>query len=107
MVSGGCRSNLPFSADKALTGAMSAITAAVVGVIMNLAIWFALHLLFNKLIHWQAYGIELDVPVANSIHVSSLLLTLASIVAIFRFKFGMIPVLLMSSCAGIIWNAVT
>ncbi|MBZ3692879.1 chromate efflux transporter [Phyllobacterium calauticae] len=93
--------------NKALTGAMSAITAAVVGVIMNLAIWFALHLLFSEIIHWQAYGINLDVPVAHSINVPSLLLTLASVVAIFRLKLGMIPTLLISSAAGIGWYFAT
>jgi chromate transporter len=41
--------------------------------------------------------------VARSINVPSLLLTLASVVAIFRFKLGMIPTLLISSAAGIGW----
>ena len=49
--------------DPALTGAMSAITAAVVGVIMNLAIWFALHVLFGRLDPWSGYGMTLDMPV--------------------------------------------
>lgn len=89
--------------NKALTGAMSAITAAVVGVIMNLAVWFALHVVFSETIRWQGYGITLDIPVANSINVPSLLLTLAPVVAIFRFKLGMIPTLLVSSAVGIAW----
>jgi chromate transporter len=90
--------------NRALTGAMSAITAAVVGVIMNLAVWFALHVIFGEVIRWQAYGITLDIPVLSSINLPSFLLTLAAVVAIFRFKAGMIPVLLAASLAGIVWH---
>lgn len=93
--------------NKALTGAMSTITAAIVGVIMNLAVWFALHAIFSEVNHWQGYGIALDIPVASSINLPSLLLTLASVIAIFRFKLGMIPTLLISSAAGIAWYFAT
>jgi chromate transporter len=90
--------------NRALTGAMSAITAAIVGVIMNLAVWFALHVIFSEVIQWQAYGITLDVPVLSSINVASFLLTLAAVIAIFRFKAGMIQTLLAASVAGIVWH---
>ena len=76
--------------NRALTGAMSAITAAVVGVIMNLAVWFALHVIFGEVVQWQGYGITLDIPVVSSINIASLALTLAAVLAIFRFNTGMI-----------------
>ena len=87
--------------NKALAAALAAITAAVVGVILNLAVWFALHVLFAKQapVHWL--GASVDLPVLSSVAVPSLILALAAAVAIFRFKVGMIPVLLASSLAGI------
>lgn len=41
-------------ADRRLAGALAAITAAVVGVILNLSVWFALHVLFGKVIEMHA-----------------------------------------------------
>ncbi len=42
--------------NKALAGALSAITAAVVGVVLNLAIWFAIHTVFREVRPVRAYG---------------------------------------------------
>ena len=51
--------------NTALSGALSAITAAVVGVILNLAIWFALHVLFRTVVERQVFGLVLDVPISR------------------------------------------
>ena len=91
-------------ANKALGAALGAITAAVVGVILNLAVWFALHVLFARLVPVRWLGASVDLPVLSSIDLPSLVLSLAAAVAIFRFKFGMIPVLLASSLAGIVYS---
>ena len=80
--------------NAALTGAMSAITAAVVGVIMNLAIWFALHVLFREVGTWTGYGMRLDVPAWTSINLPAAVLTVAAMLAIFRFAVPMLMVLL-------------
>ena len=61
--------------NRALTSALSAITAAVVGVILNLAIWFALHVLFHEVREVQIAGMSVDWPVAASIDIPALLLT--------------------------------
>ena len=53
--------------NKALNGALSAITAAVVGVILNLAIWFALHTVFREVRPVRGYGFSFDVPVLASV----------------------------------------
>src|SRR5437868_2277731 len=73
-------------ANKSLGAALGAITAAVVGVILNLAVWFALHVLFARLVpvHWL--GASVDLPVVSSVDVPSLILSIAAAVAIFRFK---------------------
>jgi chromate transporter len=88
--------------NKALTAALSAITAAVVGVILNLAIWFALHTLFGQVDEQHAYGMVLQVPVLTTLNVASLVLSIAAMIAIFRFKAGMIQTLLACSVAGVI-----
>jgi chromate transporter len=90
-------------ANKALGAALGAITAAVVGVILNLAVWFALHVLFATLVRVRWLGASVELPVLSSVDLPSLILSLAAAVAIFRFKFGMIPVLLASSVAGIVY----
>jgi chromate transporter len=88
--------------NKALSGALSAITAAVVGVILNLAIWFALHTWFRDGVPVRAMGLSFDAPVPTSLDPWALALSVAAIVAIFRFKAGMIPTLLACAAAGIV-----
>ncbi len=85
--------------NKALSGALSAITAAVVGVILNLAVWFALHTWFREAVPIRMRGLSVDLPVITSIDPWALALSAASVIAIFRFKAGMIPTLL--ACAGV------
>ena len=87
--------------NKALNGALSAITAAVVGVVLNLAIWFALHTVFREVIPVRGYGLNFEMPVLTSVNAWALLLSLAAILAIFRFKIGMIPTLAGCCIAGI------
>jgi chromate transporter len=86
--------------NKALGAALGAITAAVVGVILNLAVWFALHVLFAKLVPVNFLGANVSLPILSSIDVPSSVLAAASAIAIFRFKIGMISVLLASALAG-------
>jgi chromate transporter len=88
--------------NKSLGAALGAITAAVVGVILNLAVWFALHVLFAELAPVRALGATFDFPVPGSVNLPSLVLSIAAAVAIFRFKLGMIPVLLANSLAGVV-----
>jgi chromate transporter len=92
--------------NKALSAALGAITAAVVGVILNLAVWFALHVLFAKLVPVTVLGAGFNMPILSSIDIPSAVLALASAVAIFRFRIGMIPVLLASALAGMIYYVV-
>ena len=88
--------------NKALSAALATITAAVVGVVLNLAVWFALHVLFAEVREVPVLGLTLDVPMLASVNVASLVLTLAALLAVFRFKVGMIPVLGACSLAGVL-----
>ena len=88
--------------NRALHGALSAITAAVVGVILNLAIWFAVHTIFRETWHVRGSGFSFDAPVVASVNVWALLLSIAAVIAMFRFKVAMIPTLAACSTAGLI-----
>ncbi len=88
--------------NKPLNGALSAITAAVVGVVLNLAIWFALHTVFREVTPVHAYGLVFDMPVFASVDPWALALSVAAIIAIFRFKTGMIRTLGACCGAGIV-----
>jgi chromate transporter len=70
------------------TAPLSAITAAVVGVILNLALFFAYHVLWP-----QGFGGQFEWP--------SAVIALAAAVALFRFKVGVIPLLGASAAAGL------
>ena len=90
--------------NKALGAALSAITAAVVGVILNLALWFALHTLFHQVDERHAWGLVLQVPHWATLDLAALVLAVAAMLALFRFKLGMIPTLLACSLAGIAFH---
>jgi chromate transporter len=92
--------------NKPLNGALSAITAAVVGVILNLAIWFALHTIFREVRPVQGYGVSFDMPVLSSVDFWALVLSATAMTAIFRFKVGMVRTLLTCSAAGILLHLV-
>ncbi len=89
---------------KALNAALAAITAAVVGVILNLAVWFGLHVLFRQVTPVRTLGLNLELPVLSSLDAASLLLTLAAALAVFRFKVGVIPVLLGCAVTGLVYH---
>jgi chromate transporter len=88
--------------NKPLSGALAGITAAVVGVILNLAIWFALHTWFREARYVGGFGLSFDVPVIGAFAPWAFLLSMAAMVAIFRFKAGMISTLLACSAAGVL-----
>ena len=92
---------------KALNAALAAITAAVVGVILNLAVWFGLHVLFAEVRTLSAGPLSLDVPALASVNLPSLILSLAAAVAAFRFKVGVIPLLLACATAGVLYYLAT
>ncbi|MGX1103717.1 MULTISPECIES: chromate efflux transporter [Bradyrhizobium] len=88
--------------NKALAGALSAITAAVVGVILNLSIWFALHTLFRQTSPVHGLGLSFDAPVLDSVDWPALALSIAAAIAIFRFNVGMLSVLAASCITGVL-----
>jgi len=93
-------------ANKALGAALGAITAAVVGVILNLTVWFALHVLFG-VVETRALGsLRLQVPDASTLNVPSLVLAAGAAVATFKYRARMLPVLGVCAAAGAAWRLV-
>jgi chromate transporter len=89
-----------------LNSALAAITAAVVGVILNLALWFAIHTIFADTIPVRVGPLTFDAPVLSSLNLWALVLTVAAAVTIFRLKWGMIPTLASSCAAGVVLHLV-
>jgi len=88
-----------------LSGALMAITAAVVGVIMNLSIWFGLHVLFAA-VTLEEYGfITLWRPEFASIDWRVALLSAICGLLLLRLHWGIGRVLVLSSLAG--WALIT
>jgi chromate transporter len=87
-------------ANRGLNAALSAITAAVVGVILNLAVWFALHTIFGAVQETAVAGLRLWLPVWPTVQLPSLVLAAGAAIAMFRFKVGMLPTLAASALLG-------
>jgi chromate transporter len=88
--------------NRALASGLAAITAAVVGVVFNLAVWFGLHTLFTKTVPTDlpARLGRIDLPVWSSLSPWSLVLLLAAATALFRLRIGMVPTLAACAVAG-------
>jgi chromate transporter len=88
--------------NRAAAAALSAITAAVVGVVLNLALWFGLHVVFRTVVTVELFGLSPSLPVLSSLDWRAALLAAASIIAMLRFGLGMIVTLLGSAVAGVV-----
>ncbi len=92
--------------NAAVAGALSAITAAVVGVVLNLAVWFALHTLFRETAMLAFGPVRFDAPVLASIDPWAMLLAAGAIVAVFVLRANVIVTLLGASAAGVVLHLI-
>jgi chromate transporter len=88
--------------NRALGAALSAITAAVVGVILNLAVWFALHVIFAEVRDMTLGPFQASVPVLATLDPWAALLAAGAMVAMFRLHVGMLTTLAVCAVAGVI-----
>ena len=86
-------------AQASLNAALTAITAAVLGVIANLAIWFALHVLFGELASWEVGPASLLLPVLASVDWWAAGLAAIAMLALLRLHLGLFWTLAI--CAGL------
>ena len=89
-----------------LKGALSAITAAVVGVILNLSVWFALHVLFDNVSRKTIGPLQLWIPQLSSVNWIVLLLSIFCTIAAFKLNWNIIRILIVSAVAGLIMSMV-
>jgi chromate transporter len=85
-----------------LDGALAGITAAVVGVILNLALWFALHVVFREVAPARFGPFEVLAPDVASLDPVALVIAAAALLAMLRFHVGMLPTLAASAGLGIV-----
>lgn len=83
-----------------LQASLSAITAAVVGVILNLSIWFGLHVIFREVATRRFGPFLLHVPSLASLDLAAVALAALSMLALFRFKLSVPKALAASAALG-------
>lgn len=88
--------------NRAISSALAAITAAVVGVILNLAVWFGLHVAFATVTETQFLGLTLLVPDLASANLGSIAISAFAFVALLRLHWGMARTLALCTAAGVL-----
>lgn len=89
---------------RALSNALAAITATVVGVVANLAVWFGLHALFPVQHRIQRYGMDVQMPDISSLDLPMLALICIASVLLFRYKLNVLTLLGVCALSGIVWT---
>jgi len=90
--------------SRVLHAALSAITAAVVGVVLNLSVWFGLHVLFREVTEVRLGLVHLLVPRWPTVDLAAAALAGAAMVAMLRFKLSPPPVLAASALLGALYT---
>ena len=90
--------------NRALHAALSAVTAAVVGVVLNLSVWFTLHTVFARVDERPWGWAHLEVPAWGTLQWPSAVIAAAAMLAMLRFKAGMGWVLLGSGAVTLAWQ---
>jgi chromate transporter len=88
-----------------LRGALSALTAAVVGAIASLSVWFALHVLFARVGALKAGPLSLPTPAAESLDVRALVLAILALVLVFGARWSVLRVLAVCAGGGLLLSA--
>lgn len=92
--------------NRLLSSALSSITAAVVGVILNLAVWFALHVVFANIDESHRMGVRLLQPDLSTANLGAALIAAGAFFALFKLRWGMIRTLVVAAGIGIVWHFV-
>ena len=89
-----------------LKGGLAAVTAAVVGVIANLALWFALHVLFARVSRMSAAGLKLQVPDLTTFDWRAGAIAILAAVLIFALRWSIVRTLIIAAVSGLLLSAV-
>jgi len=88
-----------------LTAALTAVSAAVVGVILNLAIWFAIHVLFREVVRIDVGPLAFDLPRLATLDVWAAVLSVLALFAVFRLRLGIVTVIGGAAALGALLRA--
>jgi chromate transporter len=94
------------NAEPRLKAALAAVTAAVVGVILNLTVWFALHVLFGTVTETWAGPLRLHLPALASISWPAVLLSSLAMVLLFVLHRGVVTTLAICGALALAWHAI-
>jgi chromate transporter len=89
-----------------LAGALAGVTAAVVGVIFNLSLWFALHVLFGAVTATWHGPLRLWTPDFASLNVEALVLAILAASLLFGLRLGIVSTLALTAAASLAWSLV-
>jgi chromate transporter len=89
---------------RSLHAALSTITAAVVGVILNLSLWFGLHVIFRRVTEQHFGPLRALLPEVASIDAPATVLATLAMFAMFRLKLGLPKTLAASALLGAAWK---
>lgn len=90
--------------NRAWAAALTCITASVVGVVLNLSVWFAIHVLFRQVNKTRWGPVHLMLPRADSLDPAALALAVLATFSLFRWKLGMVRTLGLSLFLGVLWK---
>jgi chromate transporter len=90
-----------------LSGALQGVTAAVVGVILNLSVWFGLHVFFAEVNAVVAGPLTLWMPAVGTVDGISVILALIAALALLRFHLGLAWTLVMTGGLSFAWHMLT
>jgi chromate transporter len=88
--------------NQRLAAALSAVTAAVVGVVLNLAVWFAIHVVFFNVTTRSLGPMSVPLPEVSSFSPVVAFIALVASVALFRYKVGLLWVLAGGALLGVV-----
>jgi chromate transporter len=89
-----------------LRGALAGIMAAVVGVILNLAVWFSLHTLFGVVNEWRFGALVVEAPDWRTLDLAAAAIAVGAAFATLRFHVGMLRLIAICATLGVAWRVV-
>lgn len=92
------------STSPRLAGALAGVTAAVVGVILNLSLWFALHVIFGSVTAQWHGPLRLWTPDFTSLNVEALSLSVLASLLLFGLRLGIVGTLALTAAAALVWS---
>jgi chromate transporter len=90
--------------SKFVQAALASVSAAVVGVILNISLWFGLHVLFRDVRQFHAGAIHCPLPIGASLDVAALALVGLALLLLVRVKLSVPKMLGISAVLGCVWK---